>query len=234
MEIEKFLEQFVEGYLFRDLESMASLPDRGRYGNCGYSMVLVACTGIELFGALTYERGRQQGDTYFNAFWATLYKTQPARAELGELVRKLVRDGIAHVFIARPNVTVWKQGDAQTHLTTDANGFFNIDALCLFEDLKRAYHSEIRPRLEFGAARARLQARLDILRAQATSVSERPLFVEAAGKLPVEPHPAFPIIPSGESTLASISANSTAWPPAQRIDVSQIPQWIKRDDRNDA
>ncbi|MGE5836006.1 MAG: hypothetical protein ACM4AI_16110 [Acidobacteriota bacterium] len=52
MEIEAFLERFVEGYLFGDLESMAQVRLEGRkYGNCGYSMVLVELAGAELLGA---------------------------------------------------------------------------------------------------------------------------------------------------------------------------------------
>jgi hypothetical protein len=50
MKIEAFLEQFVEGYIFEDLASMESVPNRGRYGNCGYSMVMVALAGVELLG----------------------------------------------------------------------------------------------------------------------------------------------------------------------------------------
>jgi hypothetical protein len=101
MDIKDFLSQFVQGYLFCDLKSMEAIKDAGRYGNCGYSMVLVAFTGIELFGALTFPggKGADKGGANFVRFWSEyLYAAHPVRRRLGQTVRTLVRDGIGHVL----------------------------------------------------------------------------------------------------------------------------------------
>ncbi len=49
MTLDDYLEQFIEGYLFEDLRSMASItgsPDKP-YGAVGYPMVMTALSGVE-------------------------------------------------------------------------------------------------------------------------------------------------------------------------------------------
>src|SRR5262245_21182594 len=56
MNINDFLTQYVEGYLFEDLHSMAAigLPKGKSCGAVGYPMVAATVAGIELLGGLTY------------------------------------------------------------------------------------------------------------------------------------------------------------------------------------
>jgi hypothetical protein len=50
----EFLERYVEGYLFADLQSMAAVKvPAGQYGALGYPMMMTALAGVELLGALT-------------------------------------------------------------------------------------------------------------------------------------------------------------------------------------
>src|SRR5262245_56543107 len=125
-------------------------------------MVMVACSGIELLGHLTHEgHGRDGGGSYFADFWRTyLYPDDVARAQAGPAIYDLVRNGIGHMFVAKPGITVTKEGNHAQHLVSDDVHGFLVDALVLVEDLKRAYASRVMPLLSVPEARKKMQARL--------------------------------------------------------------------------
>jgi len=69
-----------------------------------------------------------------------LYKGDQERANLANLVRYLVRDGLSHLFIAKPLITVTKTG-AERHLRRDSVGCLLADCLVLSDDLLLAFHA---------------------------------------------------------------------------------------------
>ena len=73
MTLDEYLERFIEGYLFEDLRSMASieLPPGKEYGAVGYPMVMTALSGIEVLGVLTSRASfsPDNGAARFGEFW---------------------------------------------------------------------------------------------------------------------------------------------------------------------
>jgi hypothetical protein len=105
MTTEDFLNQFVDGYLLGDLQSMADIPPKPGYGNVGYPLVLSTLTGCELIGGLlsdsTWTHRSRDARKHFAYFWNShLY---PGRdSELAGALYQLLRNGIAHCFAAKP------------------------------------------------------------------------------------------------------------------------------------
>ena len=166
MTLRDFLDQYVEGYLFSDLRSMAAidLPLGQTSGAAGYPMVAVSLAGIELLGALsattTFAPTSQAGRGYFLDFWRKCY---PAghRQTLGSFVYKFARHGLAHVAIAKPLITVSKDpGLKPLHLRREPSGALIIHALTLHEDLERAYRESIAPHVGKPSGDS-MQAQLD-------------------------------------------------------------------------
>ncbi|NTV41355.1 MAG: hypothetical protein HGA61_03730 [Candidatus Moranbacteria bacterium] len=75
MNIDKFLEQFVEGYMFGDIENMLKIKlEEGRnYGACGYPIMMTVLSGMELLGDLLSEKSikpnSELGNENFLKFW---------------------------------------------------------------------------------------------------------------------------------------------------------------------
>lgn len=161
MTLDEFLERFVEGYLFGDLRSMASItvPEGQKYGGVGYPMVMTTLAGVELLGTLTADRfNRKHGDQRFREFWqGFMYPQHPERQQMADLIYQFVRDGLAHLFVPKPRFTVWKAHHGE-HLHQMADGSICIDALTLAEELRAAYDERVKPRLQ-GDFRERIEAR---------------------------------------------------------------------------
>ena len=73
MTLDEYLERFIEGYLFEDLRSMASikLAPGKKAGAVGYPMAMTALSGIEVLGVLTSRASfhPKQGRLRFGEFW---------------------------------------------------------------------------------------------------------------------------------------------------------------------
>jgi hypothetical protein len=187
MTIDHFLERFVEGYLFGDLRSMADikLRDGEEYGAVGYPMVMTALAGVELFGALTsaepYTRWKGH-DRRFRAFWRDyLYPNLPPKT--ADVVYALVRNGLAHIHLAKPLVMVTKHRDPRHLIGRVAEDQkLTIDALTLADDLHRAYQRRVKPEC-VGAVRERMQQRLNEIRDD--GADELMTFAEVLDNVPV-------------------------------------------------
>ncbi|HEY3234523.1 MAG TPA: hypothetical protein VGJ84_07390 [Polyangiaceae bacterium] len=75
MKIREFLTRYVEGYLFKDLDSMAQcqLPSGSKEGAVGYPMVMTAFAGIVQEGA--------QLEAAYGVEIAQIRKRFPVRAD---------------------------------------------------------------------------------------------------------------------------------------------------------
>lgn len=175
MKLEDFLDQFVEGYLFSDLRSMSqvSTPAGLPYGAVGYPMVSTTIAGIELLGALTSSStfDKHRGSVYFRNFWGDMYSDH--RRQLGTAVYQLLRHGVAHVFVAKPRITVIKSTEKALHLGTSPSGDLIVNALTLASDLEQTYRTNIASQLATLAPT--MQARLDEMVTQFSDQSDAQL-----------------------------------------------------------
>src|ERR1700733_7801746 len=99
MMLNDFIDRFVEGYLFGDLNTMsqAAVPAGEQYGGGGYQMVETALAGMELLGGLLTPADRTfdvvDGNTNFLNFWDNYFARQnPSYSHLGRLYRQLMRN----------------------------------------------------------------------------------------------------------------------------------------------
>jgi hypothetical protein len=168
MTLDQYLEQFIEGYLFEDLRSMApiQLPSGKRFGAVGYPMVMTALSGIEVLGLLTSRAPftLNNGAASFRDFWRGYMYEREEFQRLDELIYEFVRHGLAHSFMTKPKVVVTKHRD-QNHLRRLQPGNeLLVDALTLHDDLEAAYFQRLKPKIE-GSFKAIMEERLQKFRA---------------------------------------------------------------------
>ncbi len=77
----------------------------------------------------------------------------PHHETLGLPVYELVRHGLAHQFLAKPSVCVYKVVDNPHHLKRDRHGDLILDAQVLAADLERAYYEILKPMVVTDRAR---------------------------------------------------------------------------------
>ncbi len=202
--LDRFLDERVEGYLFKDLETMrtAAPLERTGPGHVGYPMVMGCIAGIELLGLIARPAPaplknrpsdrRAFGDLdNFERFWIEyLYVDDDKRAALSRPIYKLVRHGLVHNFTTKEIVIVHKS--TVHHLTRDG-GSLVVGAAELFADLKRAYETRFKP-VATGSvtsestSRAQMAERLDELlidnaleaTEHASAIAELPAYPVAA------------------------------------------------------
>jgi len=148
-DLNAFLQRTVEGYLFEDLRTMkaASLPPGKEAGAVGYPLLMSAFAGIELLGALLSlsQFNKDKGAEYFVSFWRDyLYPTDSCRAAAGETLYKLVRHGLAHVYVTKGDIWVFKHAP-EMHLVRRHDGAICVDAARLADDLEESYESRVKP-----------------------------------------------------------------------------------------
>jgi len=141
MDLKCFLEKYVEGYLFGDLETMkTSVPSSQKGGGVGYPLLASTFSGIELLGALVSKAtfNTYNGSIYFNDFWSNyLYSNDVAKANAGKYIYELARHGIAHTFLMKGDITITKNS-TDPHLVKDGTTVY-INSFQLAVDLKFAY-----------------------------------------------------------------------------------------------
>jgi hypothetical protein len=154
MRVVDFLERFIEGYLFADLETLRNAgPEQVlRDGHVGYPMFMACAAGIEVLGLLispdkyTEQSSRGVGvngpSKNFVRYWKTyLYREEP-ESEVGAAIFQLARNGIAHTFAAK-SPAIAKRGP---HLK-QVDGVTRINVVDLANDFRGSYSASIRPLL---------------------------------------------------------------------------------------
>ena len=179
MKLEFFLERYVEGYLFDDLATMAPItrPEGKEYGAVGYPMISTTLAGIELLGALTYDKrfNPHEGEKHFQWFWEQRLYKQPPRRDLCPTIYQLLRHGLAHVSFAKGSIMVYKGAGPTYHLVRHEGRLF-VEAIEFAQDLRRAYDNEVKPFIggDLGAVMtARLGEMLGIYASQSEKFFEQ-------------------------------------------------------------
>lgn len=168
MRIDDFLRQYVDGYLFADLETLkaAGPPAPAADGHVGYPLFTACAAGIELLGFLVSDgrvafKDRKPSENFVEYWKAYLYPDEP-RAGAGMAIFQLVRNGVAHMFTAK-SPTIAKRGD---HLV-QVDGVTRINVVELADNLRRSYAMHVLPIVEGkrsgtrGETAATMQDRLD-------------------------------------------------------------------------
>ena len=161
MTLDEYLAQFVEGYLFEDLRSMAAvkLTEPQIYGGVGYPMVATTLAGIELLGILTSDAFTSRGgDKRFRDFWQQyLYPHCPERQPIATAIYELVRHGLAHTYTPKPSFVVTKGWDGR-HMCRSEDSFW-IDSLTFADELIESYDLRVKPRLADAAFKRKMHNR---------------------------------------------------------------------------
>jgi hypothetical protein len=212
MKLSDFLAQFVEGYLFGDLKSMAKikLAASQQFGAAGYPMIQSALAGVELLGYLLMPNeddfNDRMGATYFSNYWDNyLAKEDSAYAGLAKIIYNLFRHGIAHSFVTKHGAYVTRGGSMGIAVDA-ANRQIAIDADQFKQALIISYKNNVTPIVD-GTAKgnltnaARMQQKLDSLIAKYDAKSQK-LFDELVASVPFRPSIAL-ALPIGASGPAS-------------------------------
>jgi hypothetical protein len=205
MELDAFIDQWIEGYLLHDLQNMAKLPlDRSEApcGGAGYPMLTTTVAGMELLGLLLMPDGTsfsRNGRDHFANYWNSYFvPTRPLYLHLGDLFYKLIRHGIAHVFVAKNNVIVTK--NRQPTLGIDRQRCeLRIDCTGFYRDFEASYWEQACPiirgaRRSSLVSRGQMQTMLSALLASDQGIAEEafrvlPSGLDLALQIPREPPP---------------------------------------------
>jgi hypothetical protein len=151
MTIDDFAKKLIEGYMLSDLETMSrcgSLPGSSD-GAVGYPMMTTILSGMELLGGLLLPPNGSlnivDGEKNFINFWENFYACSfPKNIGLSRLIYQLVRNGIAHTFIAKHGVIIFKfSGDS---LRVDAaKREVWIDPNAMYEEFSITYKNLVKP-----------------------------------------------------------------------------------------
>jgi len=200
MNLDDFLKRFVEGYLFHDLDSMATLtvPNGQDDGAAGYPMISTTASGIELLGGLLSQQpistGSSSGNGYFLDYWnKCLSVTNTDYQNLGELFRKLVRHGLAHTFLAKPGILVTKRNPAihaPTFKVDITRQEMILDCVDFYNDFKRSYQEHILPIVFSGqtstlTTKVAMQERLNEM-ATIYEADSKKSFTDYASRMPTQ------------------------------------------------
>lgn len=148
VDLDAFLEKNLEGYLFEDMETLkAAQPSSGTGdGACGYPLLMTTFAGIELLGNLVSSQpfDSSAGKERFDEFWREyLYPTDSFRRAAGVALYKLGRHGLAHAFVVKGELEVYKDNPG-SHLRKTPKGVVSVSAVQLATDLRGAYDVRVK------------------------------------------------------------------------------------------
>lgn len=171
--IENFLSMYIDGYLMKDLENMAKirLEDGEDCGACNYPMMLTIISGMELLGGIISSKPITKASLlsskkffrdYWNNFFAKRYPKYNI-PNISSLIYKLVRNSIAHTFLAKPGILITK-GCKQYHMQFDKEEkLIVIDATELMRDFQDTYSKLVKP-IALGTKKSKFASLEDIKR----------------------------------------------------------------------
>lgn len=151
MNLDEFLYQYVEGYLFCDLQKMGDIKliEGEDFGAAGYSMLTATTAGMELLGWLArdsetkFEHKTWKSGQNFCYFWDNFFTKQNPKkyTSKGKLIYELVRNGLAHSYIAKPGILVTK-GHPEYHMNISTEPYqLTIDVQEFIGDFKKVYET---------------------------------------------------------------------------------------------
>jgi hypothetical protein len=180
MTLDEFLDKYIDGYLLEDLRSLREkipMPHDRPYGAVGYPIVLACLAGVESLGGLSSPKTYSfwDGEQYFKEAWARwLYPDRTDGDQLTAVVRKLIRNGIAHAYLTRTGVLIARDpADEAYHLSLGREGLL-LHADVLARDVEHAckrFRDQVRRDAAFRErATERMRDLVDKSQKQATEI----------------------------------------------------------------
>lgn len=163
MKIDDFLEQFVEGYLLSDLETMShdNVAAGKRFGAVGYPMMTTLFAGMELLGGLltpldeAFTPDAHGSDKFVN-FWDNYFCTEhETYIGLGHLIYALIRNGVAHTNVAKHGVVIHKYSGQTIKVNLDKSEIY-VDPNVLFREFESTYLRQVKTISDKSAMQERL------------------------------------------------------------------------------
>lgn len=192
--VDDYLTKYIEGYLFGDLDSIVNLIPVKAKGAANYPMLMSVCSGIEILGTLVdgtpdEHFSDKKSNLYFGHYWKHyLVGVNPEYGKHSELLRLLVRNGLAHTFATKQGIGVTRHKGIP-HLGIYNNQFI-INANDFYHDFKKSYFELAKPRIFQGGdlhdlAQQRLNEMLAVYNSEAERVfKEAKLLEQLQTKLP--------------------------------------------------
>lgn len=189
--MEKFLEQFIDGYLLSDVRNMIDnchVYDNGM-GACGYPVLMSLLSGIELIGLILCDDEinensiKNNTSRYFDKGWRKLFSGNTKYTKKGviEVFRSLVRHGLMHLFLSKPYVGILKEEGAPHLELLKDEGYYAINVIEFFKDFEKGYLG-IRQSLVEDPTRGDRQRKLvELLTSQSLKLFEEKFHVDFAG-----------------------------------------------------
>ena len=135
----------LDKYLITDLEVMVrEIPPRDA-GGLGYPIMHSILAGMELLGFVLsgdkYNQNKKKDEKRFFYFWVEFFeKFNPKYKGLKKVFRYCVRNGTAHLFVAKFGISLSKENKDHLKITKDNNlNMLNIDVVSFFEDFAETY-----------------------------------------------------------------------------------------------
>jgi hypothetical protein len=180
IDLQKYLVDYIEGYLIGDLDTLTKKVGSDNKFNCSFVIIMTICAGIEFLGLLldTTEgiddkaiNGRSKAS--FTFYWKTYLSKYESKLN-SEDAYNLVRNGLAHCFMVKHGVGTIRFRTSE-HLSIgrkDNRNVLKIDADTFFTDFKNSY-KEAKKILLDGAtcenrAKMRLEKQLDMFQKEST------------------------------------------------------------------
>lgn len=161
LELDNFLEDQIEGYLFADLMTIKeNVPTDKHPGNAAYLMTGAICAGMEFLGTLLAgvrieeacacgQCKRRESPNNPIDYYCKNYLSQIdiRYKKFGPILTQLIRNGLAHSFATKGKVGITRIDDGRhLHLVKmSSEEFIIINPDRLFEDFKKSYEKYFLP-----------------------------------------------------------------------------------------
>lgn len=156
-DLDDYIQKYIEGYLFADLESVRDDIDKNKHpGNGAYLLLLSTLSAMEFLGLLLREGspiGAHGGvdaslglGSYIKNYLSLL---DPRYKVLCEIAPRLIRNGIAHAYATKGNIAITRMGNRiESHLVMyGTRKILILNADCLLEDFLESYEQHVKPHL---------------------------------------------------------------------------------------
>ena len=168
IDLKKYLEDYIEGYLIGDLDNLTKKVVRIDTFNCSFVIIMTICAGIEFLGLLLdTSEGIDNKDidkrskSSFTYYWKTYLKKYEGKLK-SEDAYNLVRNGLAHCFMVKHGIgTIRLRPEENLEIGyKGTEKVLKIDADTFFTDFKSSYEEAKKTMLDGNTGENRAKERL--------------------------------------------------------------------------
>lgn len=150
--VEDFINRSIECYILGDLSAMSRCiaSPTGCGGVC-YPMLMTILSGMELLGYILNDNNQTRIDgngSNIKYFWDNYFiEINPDYKGLELIFIRLIRNGIAHMFMTKGLIYVHKYNDVKPIMIDLNNEKIYINVNSFYKSFCSAYYSKVRPKL---------------------------------------------------------------------------------------